>query len=129
MKKNVGLFNVLLFFMIVLAIFFILHFGGVIFLRLSIGRRYAKDGEITKSEAVSIAIEYAQLRNFLQLWKRYHIVSNVYTWDAIRDGEVWKLTTIALQQRLGRDGEYVILIHAENGVIIESGFTGYYWQI
>ena len=54
MKKKVGLFDVLIFFMIAIALFFILHFGGVIFLRLNIGKKYAKDGEITELRARAI---------------------------------------------------------------------------
>ena len=130
MKKNLGLFNVFLFFMIVTAIFFILHFGGVILLRSFIGWKYSRDGEISKSEAILIAREYGNVRNFLQLWRRYHINCNIYTWkDIVREEDVWILTTDGSVRSLGGQREYVIIIHAETGVILESRFTGKVWYI
>ena len=116
--------------MIVTAIIFILHFGGVILLRSSIGWKYSRNGEISESEAVLIARGYGNIRNFFQLWRRYHIICNQYYWkDIVREGDVWILKTDGNIMGLVGQREYVIVIHAETGVILESHFTGKAWLI
>ena len=59
--------------MIVIAVVFIVHFGGITFLRYSIGMKYTTDGEITKAEAESIFIEYAKIRNSFQILNPYEL--------------------------------------------------------
>ena len=112
-----GQFDAFLFFMIALAIFFIVHFGGTTFLRLYIGRKYAKDGKITEKEAVLIAVEYFKIRNFIQIYNRYKLVTQENVWMSFRDGEVWILAAPGRQWPDYRP-DYLMRIHTESGVIL-----------
>ena len=122
MKKEMPLFNFVIDSMIVIAIVFIIHFGGITFLRYSIGMKYATDGEITKAEAESIVIEYAKIRNIFKILNPYEL-SPLNDKSTVLDGEVWKITT-------GRTrGPYFIelfkfRVHTKSGVIVEA----YHWR-
>lgn len=117
MKKKIGQIDAILFLTILIAIFFILHFGGTKFLCLNIGKKYAKDGEITKKEAVLIAVEYFKIRNFIQIYNRYKLVTQENAWRSLRDGDVWILAARGRQFPDYRP-DYLMRIHVESGVIL-----------